>query len=90
MEVILQLLRKIVILVFYGELLIRILGGNEYQKYMRYGLGIMMIAIALGPIVSIWNDGISTDGVLNQSQFEQKVQEMTRQMEGVEMDWEKK
>ena len=52
MEQWIEAVRKVVFLVFYGELFIHAMAGSAYQKYIRYGLGLMVLILLIQPVFS--------------------------------------
>ena len=76
MEQWIEAVRKVVFLVFYGELFIHAMAGSAYQKYIRYGLGLMVLILLIQPVFSLMNEGADPGKWLDETVLKEKKGEM--------------
>ena len=76
MEQWIEAVRKVVFLVFYGELFIHAMAGSAYQKYIRYGLGLMVLILLIQPVFSLMNEGADPGKWLDDTVLKEKKGEM--------------
>ena len=76
MEQWIEAVRKVVFLVFYGELFIHAKAGSAYQKYIRYGLGLMVLILLIQPVFSLMNEGADLGKWLDETVLKEKKGEM--------------
>ncbi len=76
MEWLIQLVQRVTIFLLISTVFIDLFSGTEYQKYIRYAVGLMVIVMVAAPIL--------------QGKFRIPVREGSLQWERWEKEWEKK
>ena len=52
------------------------MAGSAYQKYIRYGLGLMVLILLIQPVFSLMNEGADPGKCLDEAVLKEKKGEM--------------
>lgn len=81
MEAVLSWIRSIVILYVMGQVIVYLVMGKKYEKYIRFFLQLVMVLVIVRPVFVLLGDEETFKNRLSFYQISQSVQEQKSQLE---------
>ncbi len=84
MEIVLNWIRPIIYFSIFITVMLQLLPGEKYTKYIRFFAGLLMIVLVLGPVFRLFGEGDFSKKIFDEEFYKEQSKEITFDIEAME------
>lgn len=88
MQDVLNMVRQVTFFLLIATLLVNLLSGSEYKKYIQYAVGLIVMVMVVTPVLKIVHRGFEVSFYDETSEIQEEIKEQEKKMRELENEYE--